>query len=51
MSRISKAIVWIAVLSLVDLIIPVPVVGITVIYALLSRPEWARNLTEEVLNR
>jgi hypothetical protein len=44
-----KAVVWIAALSLLDILIPVPIVGITVIYAILSRPTWARNLANEVL--
>jgi len=44
----GKLIPWLLVLALVDAIIPLPITGAIVLYALLKKPPWFRTLCEEV---
>jgi hypothetical protein len=44
----TQAFIVLIVLSIVDAIIPVPIVGITLIFVLLQRPPWFEKLIREV---
>ena len=46
---IQKLITWLLVLAVVDAIIPLPITGAIVLYALVKKPKWFRELCTEVL--
>ncbi len=48
MRKQSKLILVLAVLCLIDLVIPVPILGLILIYAVLEKPDWFRDLVQEV---
>jgi hypothetical protein len=50
MSFRSRALILIVTLSLVDAIIPVPILGLGLVYAIVCRPTWARSLAREILD-
>jgi hypothetical protein len=39
----TKFLIAVAALSLVDIVIPVPILGIVLIYVLLQKPAWFRD--------
>lgn len=48
MSKKSKLLVYLLLLSVVDMVIPVPILGIILIYALLEKPAWFYNTVRQV---
>ena len=44
----TKAITGIAVLAVFDTVIPVPFTALAVIYVILQRPPWVKDLMREV---
>ena len=38
-------------LAIVDALIPVPIVGLVLIYIVLARPRWFLELTEQIYSR
>ena len=44
----TKVLIGLIVLSLVDMVIPLPVLGIILIHVLLNRPPWFENLVREI---
>ncbi len=44
----GKLIPWLLALALVDAIIPLPITGAIVLYALLKKPLWFKTLCAEV---
>jgi len=44
----SKLVLKLAVLCLVDLVIPVPILGLILVYVVLEKPAWFRDLVQEV---
>ncbi|MBN2061341.1 MAG: hypothetical protein JW882_13090 [Deltaproteobacteria bacterium] len=48
MKNNTKILIFLIVLALVDMIIPVPFTTILLIYVLLNKPLWFKNMVEDV---
>ncbi len=44
----SKTFVFIVTLSLVDMVIPLPILGAVLVYVVLLKPPWFREIVKEV---
>jgi len=44
----TKILLWLIVLSLVDVVIPVPIIGIVLISVLYQKPDWFRELVTDI---
>ena len=48
MQKHTKLILTLAALCLIDLIIPIPILGLMLVYVVLEKPAWFRDLVHEV---
>ena len=48
MKTTTKIVVGLVALSLVDTFIPVPIIGLILIYVLSQKPDWFRDLVAEI---
>jgi len=46
----TKTIIFLIVLGLVDVVIPVPILGLILIYVVLQRPPWFMEVVNELYN-
>ena len=46
MSFFTKCLIWLALLALVDIVIPIPFAALLLIYVLLYKPPWFKKLVE-----
>jgi len=44
----TKTLLALILLSMVDTVIPLPIIGVILIYVLLQRPPWVRNVIGEL---
>ena len=44
----NTVILYLVLLAVVDLIIPIPILALLLIYVAVSRPPWFRDLTEDI---
>jgi hypothetical protein len=44
----SKCLIFLIVLGIVDVLIPLPIIGILLIYVLFQRPPWFWEIVKEV---
>ena len=44
----AKYLVFLVLVSLVDMVIPVPILGAILIYVVLSKPPWFSEMVEEL---
>ena len=44
----AKYLVFLVLVSLVDMVIPVPILGAILIYVVLSKPPWFSEIVEEL---
>jgi len=44
----TKTLIALLLLSMVDTVIPLPIIGVILIYVLLQRPPWVRNVIGEL---
>jgi len=44
----TKCIITLILLAMVDTVIPLPIIGAILIYVLLQRPPWFRNVVLEI---
>jgi len=44
----TKLLLTLAALCLIDLVIPIPILGLMLVYVVLEKPTWFRNLVHEV---
>jgi len=44
----TKCIITLILLAMVDAVIPLPIIGAILIYVLLQRPPWFRNVVVEI---
>ena len=51
MSLITKLLIVLVVLGLVDMAIPIPIVGILLIYVILQKPSWFLNMVKDVYGK
>ena len=50
MNTKSKTIMLLIVLCLVDIVIPIPILGLILIYVVLQQPSWFRNMFNDIYN-
>jgi len=48
MTTKTKTLIALILLCLVDTVIPYPIIGVILIYVLLQRPPWVRNVIVEL---
>jgi len=46
----TKIILYLSILSLVDMIVPIPFTALILIYVILEKPTWFRKLVTEIYN-
>jgi hypothetical protein len=51
MTVATKCLAFLVVISLVDMVIPVPILGMVLIYVVFSKPVWFREMVEELYGR
>ena len=44
----TKTLVVLILLGIIDMVIPVPILGLTLIYILFQRPPWFADLVDEI---
>ncbi len=44
----TKVLMYLITLALVDTVIPVPITGIVLLYVLYQKPDWFKELVDEV---
>lgn len=44
----TKYLCLLALLSVIDVVIPIPILGITLILVVLERPPWFKNAVEQI---
>ena len=47
----AKALGYLIPLAIVDALIPVPILGLLLIYVVLARPPWFSSLTDQIYGR
>jgi len=50
MSIKSKSLIFLVFLGIIDVIIPIPILGLILIYVVLQRPPWFGNVVREIYN-
>jgi len=50
MSIKTKSLIFLVSLGIIDVVIPIPILGLILIYVVLQRPPWFRNLVQEIYN-
>ena len=48
MTTKTKTLIALILLSMVDTVIPFPIIGVILIYVLLQRPPWFKNVVAEI---
>jgi hypothetical protein len=48
MTTKTKCLITLILLSMVDTLIPFPIIGVILIYLLLQRPPWFKNVVAEI---
>ncbi len=47
----TKALSYLIPLAIIDAVIPVPIIGLILIYVVLARPPWFSALTDQIYGR
>ena len=47
----TKTLIALVLLCLVDTVIPFPIIGVILIYVLLQRPPWFKNVVAEIYGK
>jgi hypothetical protein len=50
MSIKTKSLIFLVILGIIDVVIPIPILGVTLIYVVLQRPVWFTNIVREIYN-
>ena len=48
MGPITKLLIYLTILCLVDVLIPIPIIGLILIYVVLEKPAWFLDLAHRV---
>ena len=51
MNTKMKSLAWLAFLGLIDMIIPLPIIGLILLYVLFNRPPWFARMVDEIYAR
>jgi hypothetical protein len=47
----KEALIYVVLFSLVDVFVPVPILGLVLLYVLVSKPPWFATLVDDVYER
>jgi len=50
MSIKTKSLIFLVILGIIDVVIPIPILGVIFIYIVLRRPSWFTNVVREIYN-
>jgi hypothetical protein len=50
MSIKTKSLVVLILLGIIDVVVPIPILGALLIYVVLQRPPWFTNIVQEIYN-
>ncbi|RZB38279.1 MAG: hypothetical protein SRB2_00027 [Desulfobacteraceae bacterium Eth-SRB2] len=50
MSIKTKSLIILIILGIIDVVIPIPILGVILIYVVLQRPPWFTNVVQEIYN-
>ena len=50
MSIKTKTLIFITILCIIDVVIPIPILGIILIYVILQKPPWFTDVVREIYN-
>ena len=50
MNTMTKTLIFLIVLCLVDVVIPVPILGLILIYVVFQRPPWFMEVVSDIYN-
>ncbi len=48
MSTKSKTFIFLIILSIIDMVIPVPIIGVILIYVVIQKPPWFAEVVSEI---
>ena len=48
MKKRTEILVYLIVFAIIDIVIPIPITAIILIYVLLEKPEWFKKLVSEI---
>jgi len=48
MSTKSKTLIFLIILGIIDMVIPVPITGVILIYVVFQKPPWFADLVNEI---
>jgi len=48
MTKKTKTIICLSILALLDMIIPIPFTALMLIYVIIEKPEWFKNLVTDI---
>jgi len=47
----TKTVIVVIVLGIIDMVIPIPILGVILLYVVLQRPPWFMNVVQEIFNQ
>ena len=50
MSIKTKSLIILIILGIIDVVIPIPILGLILMYLVLQRPPWFTNVVREIYN-
>jgi hypothetical protein len=50
MSIKTKSLIFLVILGFIDVVIPIPILGVILIYVVIQRPPWFGNVVREIYN-
>ena len=50
MSTQTKILIYLIALGIIDMVIPVPILGVILIYVVFQKPSWFADLVAEIYN-
>ena len=46
----TKSLTFLVILGIIDVVIPIPILGVILIYVVLQKPPWFTNVVREIYN-
>ena len=48
MNTKTRTILWLVLLGIVDMVIPIPIIGLILIYVIIEKPAWFMDLAKKI---
>jgi hypothetical protein len=46
----TKTLIFLIILCIIDMVIPIPILGVILIYVVFQKPPWFRDVVDEIYN-